>query len=307
MPLALGDVRPASFDLELVRLDQTPDLLIDDGFDAAETSFSRYALGRAAGEDRLVGLPAFVMSAFRHRCVITRRDSPLTSLAELAGRRVGLTGWPDSGNTWTRALVRRAGVSQSEVEWFVGPLLPDHPVGERIGPRGAPANVARTPGDRPLVELLLAGELDAVMTPFMPPGFHEPGSPLRQLIPDYRTAEAAYFAEVGYVPGIHLITVRKEVTERYPAVTGELMAALDTSRRTWLGKRTKLADTTPWLLAELDITAKTVGLDWTPYGAPSTDAMVAAFCDELLAQGLTGDPVEPGMLFADYAELGSAA
>jgi 4,5-dihydroxyphthalate decarboxylase len=306
MPLALGDVRPSSFDLELVRLDQTPDLLTDDAFDAAETSFSRYTLGRAAGEDRLVGLPAFVMSGFRHRCVITRRDSGLTSLAELRGRRVGLTGWPDSGNTWTRAVVRRAGVAQSDVEWFVGPLMSDHPVGERIGPRGAPANVARTPGDRSLVELLLAGELDAVMTPFMPPGFHEPGSPLRHLIPDYRAAEAAYFAEVGYVPGIHLITVRREVAERHPGVTGELMAALEASRRTWLGKRLKLADTTPWLLAELDITAKTVGLDWTPYGAPSTDAMTAAFCEELFAQDLTDAPVDPGLLFADYAELGSA-
>ncbi|NJC73510.1 hypothetical protein HC031_27850 [Planosporangium thailandense] len=307
MPLALGDVRPASFDLEVVRLDQTPDLLTDDGFDAAETSFSRYTLGRASGEDRLVGLPAFVMSGFRHRCVITRRDSELTSLAELRGRRVGLTGWPDSGNTWTRALVRRAGVPLSEVDWFVGPLLSDHPVGERIGPRGAPANVARTPGDRALVDLLLAGELDAVMTPFMPPGFHAPDSPLRQLVPDYRTAEASYFTEVGYVPGIHLITVRREVAERHPEVTGELMAALDASWHNWLGKRTKLADTTLWLLAELDITAKTVGLDWSPYGAPSTDTMIADFCAELFAQGLCDAPIEPGVLFTAYTELRSAA
>ena len=299
-PLVLGDVRARSFDLEVTRLDQTPNLESDDRFDVAETSFARYALSRLAGETATVGLPAFVMSGFRHRCVLTRADSPLHAFADLRGRRVGVTGWPDSGNTWTRALVRAAGVGIDEIDWYVGPLLDDHPVGDRIGPVAVPQNVGRTPDDRALVEMVLSGDLDAIMTPFMPPGFHEPGAPLRHLLDDYRAAEIDYFAQTGFLPGIHLMTVRRTVLEHHPFVAAELVDVLERSRSHWWSARTKLADTTPWLLKEIDLVEKTTGRAWSPYDSECAMPMVSAFCTELAEQGIATRRPEPSELFADF-------
>ena len=106
-PLLLGDVTSDTIDLELTRVQSLIDNVADDpDCEAAEMSLSRYAMRRSAGTDRnLVGIPFFIMRGFRNRCILTSDDSPITTLSDLRGKRIGLSGWQDSGNTWTRALL----------------------------------------------------------------------------------------------------------------------------------------------------------------------------------------------------------
>jgi 4,5-dihydroxyphthalate decarboxylase len=103
-----------------------------------------------------------------------------------------------------------------------GPLTTNHPVLDRIGDVAVGDNVQHTPGNAPLV-YLLAGDLDAVMTPFMPPGFYGPGSPFRPLYADTRTAEVEYFGRHGFVPGIHLLALRSDVLRREPEAAQRLL------------------------------------------------------------------------------------
>ena len=73
-PLALGDITSERLDLRLDRVAALPeDLATDPNYDASETSLSRYTTARARGETAVVGVPNFIMRAFRHRCVITAR------------------------------------------------------------------------------------------------------------------------------------------------------------------------------------------------------------------------------------------
>jgi 4,5-dihydroxyphthalate decarboxylase len=296
-PLAAGTVATPGFDLRVDMLDPLPDLAADECYHGAEVSLSRYALRRAAGDDRLVGVPAFLMRGFRHRCILVRRDSGLTSPAQLKGGAVGLTGWADSGNTWTRALLRAAGVALADIDWTVGALTRDAPATDRIGPVTAPANVHLAAAGTGLVDDLLRGRLDAIMTPFMPPGFHHADSPLRHLIVDYPSAEAEYYRQSGFCPAIHAFAVRGAVARRWPWLPQALYAALTESKRIWLRDRTKLADASPWMLADIDATSRLFGTDWMPYGLGPNQAMLAAFCTELEAQGLSEGPVDPHLLF----------
>jgi 4,5-dihydroxyphthalate decarboxylase len=98
-PLALGDVCPNGFRLEVHRVAVLPNLADDDRYDVAEMSFSRYALGRAGGEAGVVGVPHFLMRGFRLRCIVAAKAGGLTRVAQLNGGRIGLAGWQDSGNT----------------------------------------------------------------------------------------------------------------------------------------------------------------------------------------------------------------
>ncbi|MEV0379700.1 hypothetical protein [Nonomuraea sp. NPDC050643] len=295
MPVATGQVRPDGFELDLESRAVTPDVLSEPEVDGGETSFSRYVLGRAAGDDRLVGLPVFVMRGFRHRCVLVRRDSDLTTLEELKGARIGLTGWPDSGNTWTRALLRAAGVDVKGVEWTVGPLVAGETGKDRVGPVPFPDNVALT-GDG-LAEGLADGRHDAIMTPFMPEEFFTPDSRFRHLLPDHRAAELDYYRQTGFVPGIHLVTLKRESVERHPWLPGAVLELFERSKRHWQARRRLLADTTPWLLDDLTATARTFGQDWMPYGIDRNAAMVAAFCEELHAQGISNRRIEAEEVF----------
>ncbi|AUA12956.1 MULTISPECIES: substrate-binding domain-containing protein [Streptomyces] len=301
VPLASGLVEIPGFTVRVDARDVTPDVLTEPGLDGGETSFSRYVQARAAGDDRLVGLPAFVMRGFRHRCVLVREDSPLRSLGQLAGARIGLTGWPDSGNTWTRALLRAAGVDLAGVRWLVGPLTADETGKDRVGGRPLPAGVSVMAEGESLVDELAAGRLDAVLSPFMPRELFTRTSRFRHLLDDHRTEERAYWEATGFVPGIHLVTLKREVVEAHPELPAALLAGLEESKRRWLGRRRLLADTTPWLLHELTESARLFGDDWMPYGTKSNAEMTRAFCEELYAQGVWPEPIDPEVIFPDPA------
>ena len=143
VPLVLGDVGHGFVHVRM--LDNTPDLWRRSDLDGGETSFSRYVRARAEGDDRVVALPLFLMRGFRHRCILVRRDSPAFDAAHLEGACIGLTGWSDSGNTWTRAVLREAGVGVGDASWQVGPLTGDHPSSTASGA----CRSATTSGIRP--------------------------------------------------------------------------------------------------------------------------------------------------------------
>ncbi|TDD96086.1 hypothetical protein [Actinomadura rubrisoli] len=299
VPLVTGRVSipgARGLDLEIETREATPDVLAEPGLDGGETSFSRYALGRGDGDERLVGLPVFVMRGFRQRCVLVRRGSGLRSPKDLAGATIGLTGWPDSGNTWTRALLRAEGVDLGGVQWRIGPLAAGEHGKDRVGPRPLPANVRAAGGT--LVDGLADGTFDAIFTPFMPPEMFGPDGRFRHLYDDHRGAERAYFARTGFVPGIHLLALKREAVDAHPWLPGVLQDVFEESKRVWLERRRLLADTTPWLLDELEAQARFFGPDWMPYGTGPNAAMTAAFCEELYEQGIAPRPIKAEEVFA---------
>ncbi|MFC7405793.1 hypothetical protein [Georgenia alba] len=294
-PIALGDVI-SDVPLAHRRLETTPDLWTSTELDVAETSLSRYVRARAAGDTRVTALPVFVMRGFRHRCIVVREDAPFERPADLAGGRVGLTGWPDSGNVWTRALLLDAGLALTDVAWWVGRLAADHPNFDRLGGTTPGAHVRVLDPEDSLLGALGGGRLDAVMTPFMPPGFYS-GSGLRTLHRDSRAAERAYFERHRFVPGIHLIAARTELLERSPALAQELLDVFERAKQTAVRRRVKLQDVLPWLNEEIAATVPVFGSDWMPYGWAADRAMVAEFQRQLLAQDLLEEPVAERDLF----------
>lgn len=297
-PLLLGDVTSERLDLQITRLGSLLAAVREpDQFDAVETSLSRYAALRAAGEDRITGIPHFIMRGFRHRCVLVAKDSPLTRLSQLKGARIGVTGWHDTGNIWTRVALADAGVGVEDAHWFAGRLTADHPITDRLRGYGRPGRIEPCPDEAPMVDLLANGGLDAICTPFMPEGSFGPEAPLRPLLPDVIGAEAAWFAKVGFVPGHHMVSIRSEVLRREPWVAAEISRLLDRSRAVWLAKRRKYAETSPWLLEELLRAARTIPDSAETSGVAANQPMLAAFCDALAVQGILPARLDPARLF----------
>ncbi|QRM46583.1 nitrate ABC transporter substrate-binding protein [Rhizobium sp. BG4] len=297
-PLVLGDVSSPKLD---IKVDRVGTLLShvgkSDSYDAAEMSFSRYTQLRIDGDESVVGIPNFIMRGFRHRCIVTTKDSELRELGDLAGKRIGVTGWRDSGNTWTRAAVRREGVGVEDAMWYAGRLTEAHPIVDRLDGFGRAGRIEAAPGERPMVDLLKEGALDAIFTPFMPDGYFASGSPFRQLLSDFRGAERRYFDEVGYVPGMHLIGIKSEIAAEHPWVIEELSRLIDESQRMWLSKRRKYAETTPFMFDELLKCAAELPEGWDASGFAPNRKMIADFAGELHAQGILPRLMTPEELF----------
>lgn len=301
-PLVLGDVSSPKLQIEVDRVSTLiSNIAEDEAHDAAETSFSRYAQMRYHGDESVIGMPNFIMRGFRHRCIITTKDSPIRTLADLAGKKIGVTGWRDSGNIWTRAACRGEGVGVEDAMWYAGRLTEAHPITDRLDGFGRPGRIEAAPGERPMVDLLKDGGLDAVFTPFMPKGFFDQDSPFRQVLTDYRASEVAYFNDVGYVPGMHLIGFKAHIVHENPWVMDELSELIDASQRMWLDKREKYADTTPWMIDELRRCAADLPPDWSASGFKKNEVMIVDFANELHAQGILPRLLTPAELFPLHA------
>lgn len=300
-PLACGDVVAEDLDLKLDRdtagaLDRT---LADRSIQAGELSLSRHLLRLSQGDRSFIGLPFFPYRAFRQRCFFVRRDSRLRDFKDLAGERVGTNEWPATGNTWSRAVLREQGVRIDQMWWWVG-SVDGAPSGR---PQGVlPAYVQSAAPGRALRDMLLAGELDALMCPWPPAGFDEPGSPIVRLVPDYRKAEQDYYRRTGLYPAHHIIGVRQELFDRAPRVVRGLYRALERSKTVWQTSRRSLAETTPWILADIEDATALIGHDWHVNGVEANRTMLQAFCDEQLAQGLTATPFDVATIFAEFEE-----
>jgi 4,5-dihydroxyphthalate decarboxylase len=170
--------------------------------------------------------------------------------------------------------------------------------------------VRHTERDGTLVDQLLDGTLDAVMTPFMPPGFHRPDSGLRPLLPDVKAAERKYFQDVGYIPGMHVLAIRTQLLDRHPELGQQLMDAFEAAKRLSMARHTKLQDVLPWMEQGIAETKTVFGDDWMPYGLRANRRMIEDFVGEQHAQGLLDVPLTVEDLFpraVEPTEQGQAA
>lgn len=300
-PLALGEVTADGVDLRIRRsFDALRRFAGDEAMEGGEASFSQYLRRIASGDRSFVGLPVFIMREFRHRCFFVRRDSDMSDAAHLRGKRIGTDAWGASGNTWSRAILRGAGVPLDGIRWFVGPVnAGDAPADTR----DLPAGVSPTPGGRPLGELLLAGDLDALMCPWPPRGFDDPRSKIRRLYDDYRTAEREYYRRTRIYPGHHVIVLRRAFVERHPGAVVPIYRAFVGAHEQAERLHLILHETSPWVLADLEEQRALMGPEYRAYGYRENRAMVAAFCEEQYAQKLIREPLEPDALFADFESL----
>lgn len=297
-PLACGDVVPERIKLNYERdtpgaLDRT---LSDASIDAGELSFSRQITRLANGDKSFVGIPVFPQRAFRHRCFFVLRGSGLNSIESLAGKRIGCNEWPASGNVWTRAILRAHKVRVDEIKWSVGSV--DGKPSNR--PQGSLPPYVKPVTDKSLLSMLLAGELDALMCPHPPKGFHDEGSPVVRLLQDFRTAEIEYFRRTGNFPTIHVIGVRRPVYEQHPWVLASLFKALEASKLRWQASRRNLSDTTPWTIMEIEDATALFGRDWYPYGVEKNRSDIEKLSGDLFEEGLAPRRLTAAEIFPEF-------
>lgn len=301
-PLATGDVVAKGFDLTLVRdtANALKRVMEEPGNVAGETSFSKHLIRLSKGDQSYVAIPFMVTRAFRERCFIVPRGSDIKKISDLSGKRIGTDDWRATGNTWSRAVMREQGVDMDSITWWVGSI--DGGVGK--GPAiDLPDHVSEAPLGRGLLAKLLDDELDALMIPMTPPELYQPNGPIVRLIPDFRAAEQETYRRTGINPIHHIIVIRADAFERNPQVAVQLYDALSESRRVWYESRRRLADTTPWLLAELEDSKRLFGADYLPDGAEPNRHVTQALINEQLALGLTSTALDPDEVFAQFEEV----
>jgi 4,5-dihydroxyphthalate decarboxylase len=302
LPLILGDVRPAGIDLTFLRM--YPEEVFwrmtrHAEFDAAEMSMSSYLLRRSRGDEALLAIPVFTSREFRHSCIWVRSDAGIEAPADLKGKRIGAAEYQLTANLWIRGFLQDDyGVAPGDMQWFLGGLYqPGREEKLSVTIPGVELHPIRA--DQTLSQMLLDGDLDAVMGPRPPSGF--PGQRTRRLFANFREVEADYFRRTGVFPIMHTVVIRGELLDRDPWIARSLFDAFCESKRRAmqeLAEPVVLFTSLPWQIAEVESTRELMGDDYWPYGVEANRKALEALVRYSCEQGLAERPVSIESLFA---------
>ncbi len=235
--------------------------------EVCEFSLANYITLRAAGQDWLTAIPVFPYRAFRHSLAVTRRDSPLASLGQLQGKRIGVDDYSMTAAVWFRGLLREEyGVDHRSITWVTGPR-------QRF-PFPSDANVETRDAD--LENLLCDGEIDAwlgfgLRDTRLPPQQRR----LRPVVQDAETEERAYYGRTAIYPIHHCVVIRNDVLEQTPALLGAVYGAYVAAKERAYER--KLGTTLmPWAEAHWLRMFELFGGDPLPYGLTPVNRLVIA-------------------------------
>jgi 4,5-dihydroxyphthalate decarboxylase len=270
-------------------------------WDVSELSLAKYCALRAAGDETLTAVPVFPSRAFRHSAIFVRDDGPIDDPGALAGARIGVPEWTQTATVWARGLLEdRYGVDLTKVEWVRGGTNEPGRV-EGIALDLPERFHVTTESDRSLNELLLAGEIAALIAPHPPAEFQRRSGRVVRLFSDYRAVEEAYYRETGIFPIMHLIALRSDAYRANPWIAMNLLEAFGEAKRRSI-ERAIDANTprfpVPWAVANAQRAEETFGRDFWPYGLAPNRGTLDAFLQIAYGQAVCARRLTPEDLFA---------
>ena len=255
----------------------------EDAYDVAELAVTTYLTAKEHGAS-FTALPVFLVRDFHHGKIQVRADGAVRTAADLTGRRVGVNrGYTVTAGVWARAALADAGLDLSSVTWV---LSGD----EHVATYVPPANVEPAPEGRTLEELLLAGELDAVVNAGIE------NDAVVSLFPESAAWDS--LKETGFVPVNHLVVVRDELLEANPGLATALFEAFTEAKRPYLAQlREGLAATKQDrnFRRFTEITGQT---DPLPYGVEPNRAALGKLMENAIAQRILTKPLALEDVFA---------
>lgn len=273
-------------------------------FDVTELSLSSHILQVARGNSAYTAIPAFISRAFRHNGFYRRAGSGIETLADLAGRRVGVPEYQMTAALWMRGIMSDDyGVPATAVHWRTGAL--DQGVRHERLALTPPPDLQITPinDGETLQDLLFKGEIDALLAPNPPKAFLAGDPRIERIFPDFATTEGDYHRRTGFFPIMHIVAVRRSIVEDNPWLPQTLLRAfteardiaLSRLREVWLGSANRMS--LPWLNAAMERTRTTMGDAYWPYGFADARAEIATACRYSVEQHLAPRIVTPEELF----------
>jgi len=269
-------------------------------WDVSEISFAKYVSLISQGDDSIMAIPVFPSRIFRLSSIYVRDGGPIRRPEDLAGCRIGLPEWAQTAAVYTRGyLMHQAGVGLQEIDWYQAGVDEGGRT-EKVALK-LPPGVRLTPvPDLSLTQLLLAGEVDAVITA-RPPGHFLAGKPgIVRLLPDYRDAEETFFRNTGIFPIMHTIAVKTRVLKSHPWAAMNLLKAFETAKERSIERALDVAAPRfpiPWCYHYAAQAKEIFGENYWPYGVEANRNTLEAFLGYAYEQGVCHRRLQPEDLF----------
>ena len=210
--LEFADIKPVSSAFKRVVRDLE--------FDVAELAIVTYLVAKAHGKP-LTLLPAVLVGRFQHPLILYNAERGPLAPGDLPGRRIGVRSYSVTTGAWIRGILADGyGIQPEQVKWVTFEEA-------HVAEFRDPPNVERAPAGAKLVDMLLAGEIDAAIVGDGLP--HDPR--LKTLLPDPAAAARAWHAKHGAIQVNHLVVVKDSLSNSDPQAVREVYRLLLESRQ----------------------------------------------------------------------------
>ncbi|MCK1394179.1 hypothetical protein [Bradyrhizobium sp. 1] len=195
------------FDLDFIEYTPTntafKPMVREQAFDVCEMAIVTYLMAKAHGKP-LVLLPATMMGRFQHSYALYNPAHGALGPSDLEGKRVGIRSFTTTTGAWIRGILANDyGVNLDKIKWVT---FEDPHVAEYVD------TTERAPKDKKVLQMLIDGELDAVL------GETSNDPQLKSLFPDPAAEAAKWYSLRGVVPVNHLVVVTGQLAKSRPDV-----------------------------------------------------------------------------------------
>jgi 4,5-dihydroxyphthalate decarboxylase len=216
--LKRGSIRSDSVALDFVEYSPTnkgfKPMVREQAFDVAEMAIVTYLMARSFGKP-MVLLPHVVVARFQHAYALYHGRSGTLKPADLNNKRVGIRSFTTTTGAWLRGILANDyGVDLNSIRWVT---FEDAHVAEFRD------TTARAPAGKAIVQMLLDGELDAVLGEKS----DQPG--LKPLFAEAGAEEKSWFAKHNVVPINHMVVVSEALANTHPDAVREVFRLLQQS------------------------------------------------------------------------------
>lgn len=307
--LRSGGVRPEGIDLNYVSIQSPPEIFArmvsKQPFDASEMSCAHAFIRKGQGDFPFVALPVFPSRMFRHGFIFVNSSSRIREPKDLEGKKVGVPEYSQTAAVWIRGLLQHEyGVALDTIQWYAGGVNAPGRPDVLVNLPDAPVSITRV-ADRPLNDLLVDGEIDALIGARRPVAFGRDPR-VRRLFPNYRELEREYYRRTGIFPIMHTLVIREPFYREHPWIAESLYKALVEAKERCLQQMrfsSTLRYTLPWLHADLDEMSEVFGPDPWPYGLEPNRKTLDTLVQYLVEQRLLRQLVALEELFVPITRL----
>ena len=271
-------------------------------WDISEMSFAKYCSIMSQDNPPITGIPVFISRVFRHSAFYIKADGRIKSPSDLAGGRIGIPEWTQTATVYARGwLTHQIGIPLTDVEWVQGGV--NEPGRVEMAKLKLPEGVryVQEP-NRSLTEMLLAGDIDAMISANAPQAFRDGHPDMTRLIPNYREEEAQYFKETGIYPIMHAVAIRRDVFEKHPWVAMNMLHAFEEAKQRCVQRLSNITASQipmPWIYDSFETVKEELfkGGDYWPYGIDANRTTIEAFLQYAYEQGVCHRLMTPEELY----------
>jgi 4,5-dihydroxyphthalate decarboxylase len=186
----------------------------EQAFDVSEMAIVTYLMAKSVGKP-MVLLPSVVMARYQHAFALYNAKLGSLTPAGLNGKRVGIRSFTTTTGAWLRGILANDyGVDLDSIGWVT---FEDAHVAEFRD------TTARAPQGKQIVQMLVDGELDAVL------GEKSEHPDLKPLFANVGREEKSWFATHQVTPINHMVVVSEALSAEHPHVVQEVFRLLQQS------------------------------------------------------------------------------